>query len=401
MGKYTALDDLIVDQTIEDHMQQIVAAIRSRMEPQSIFLRGSFGRGEGSVMIQDGHLRFLSDYEINVVTPSPFYRSLLAELSHQLTIGLGVETSLSWVRPDYMYANRLGPLTMGPVPATTGRYESRHGSRTLYGQDILHSSPPFDPRQISLNSGIRLVLNRMAESLYYMPKANDTALDDLEIFYWVNKTILACAESLLLLWGQYHYSYKERGRRFVAMANERLGFMHDQGAMLSELVERATEFKLRPRRDLYRDTVQETWRQVIPICDTVFRHLIEQVWGFSFSHYVEFPEQYLQRATGSFKSLSPLHFGILKLLDVYKYLRRRRLPRGILLPFNVSRIVYAVVPLLFVGWASDDEILSKMLSEVRRRLTLICPLELPEPDPWNEWNALRQQMLWAWKNFCY
>lgn len=401
MGKYTAWDDPTVDQTVEDHMRQIVAAIRSRMEPQSIFLRGSFGRGEGSVVLQDGQLRFLSDYEVNVVTPSPFYRSLLAGLSHQLTIELGVEISLCWSRPDYMYTSRVGPLSMGPAPITTGRYESRYGSRTIYGQDIVHSSPHIDPRQISLSSGMKLVLNRMAESLYYMPKASDTTFDDWDILHWINKTVLACAESLLLLWGQYHYSYEERGRRFVAMANDRLGFMPDQGAMLSELVDRATEFKLRPRRGLYQDSTRETWMQVIPASDAVFRYLTEEVCGFSFDQYVEFPEQYLQRAARSLKSLSPLRFGIFKLLGVYKYLRAHRLPRGTLLPSSVSSVVYAVVPLLFVGWASDGATLTGMLGEVRRQLALICPLESPEPNPWNEWDSLRRHMLWAWKNFCY
>ena len=71
------------------------------------------------------------------------------------------------------------------------------------------------------------------------------------------------------------------------------------------------------------------------------------------------------------------------------------------MPSSVSWVVYAVVPLLFVGWASDGATLTGMLGEVRRQLALICPLESPEPDLWNEWDALRRHMLWAWKNFCY
>lgn len=401
MGKYTALDDPIVDQTIEEHMRRIVAAIRSRVEPHSIFLRGSFGRGEGSVMVQDGELRFLSDYEVNVVISSPFYRSFLAKLSRQLTLELGVDISLSWTRPDYMYKDRLGPFPMGSVPKTTGRYESRYGSLTLYGQDIFQSAPHMDPCQIALSSGVRLVLNRMAESLYYISEANDTPLDDLSIFYWINKIILACAESLLLLWGQYHYSYKERGRRFVSMADDRLDFMPDQGVLLSELVDRATEFKLRPRPDFYQGAVGEMWLKVIPVVDAVFRHLVEEVYHFSFEQYVEFPEQYLQYATRNSQSLSPLRLVIVKLLWVYKYLRKKCLPRGILLPFSVSSVVYAVVPLLFVGWTSDDETLTEMLNKVRECLELVCSLESPEPNPRNEWTALKRRMLWAWKNFCY
>jgi hypothetical protein len=401
MGEFTALDHPLVDQTIEAHLQQIIAAVRSRMEPQSIILRGSFGRGEGSVVIQDGQLRFLSDYEIDVETFSPFYRSLFAELSQELTTELGVETGLRWVRPGFMRVRRVGPLPMRPGPITISLYESTYGSHTLFGEDVLHASLAVDPRQISLTSGITLVLNRMAESQSYMRNATDAAHDELESFFWVNKTILACSESLLLLWGQYHLSYEERGRRFAAMADDRLGFMHDQAVMLSEFVARATEFKLRPRHGLYREPVQETWLQVVPICDTVFRHLTEQVLGFCFGHYVEFPELFLQYATDRSKFSSPLRFATVKLLDMYKYLRTRRLPRGLLLPFDVSRVVYAVVPLLFVAWAASDEILRILLGEARRQLRVICPLDPPEPDPRKECDALRQQMLWAWKVFCY
>ena len=401
MGKFTALDDPLVDQTVETHLQRIVAGVRSRMEPQAIIIRGSFARGEGSVVMQDGALRFLSDYEIDVVTLSPRYRSLFRGLSRQFTAELGVETSLRWVRPDYLRRNRVGPLPMGPAPITISLYESRYGSLTLYGRDLSHLGPTVDPCQIQLDSGIRLILNRMAESLYYTPGASDIAHDELEVLHWVNKTVLACAESLLLLWGQYHFSYAERGRRFAALANARLGFMHDQGVILSALVARATEFKLRPRRSLYPHTVQEAWLEVVPICDRVFRYLVEQVLGFSIDDYARFPEQYLQHMFAASRSLSPLHSATLRALDVYKYLRSGRLPRGLLLAYRVPQVVYAVVPLVFAGWAGNREGLASMLSEVRRWLAMIGPLEPPESDPRKEWDALRKHMLWAWKNFCY
>ena len=409
MGKFTALDDPLVDQTVETHLQRIVAALRARMQPQAIILRGSFGRGEGSVLVQDGKLRFLSDYEIDVATFSPLYRSLFRELSRQLTAEFDVETSLRWVRPDHMRTNRVGPVPMGPLPITIALYESRYGSQTLYGQDLIHSGPTVDPCQIRLESGIWLVLNRMAESLHYMPGAG-AQHDELEVIHWVNKTVLACAESLLLLWGQYHFSYRERGRRFAALAHQRLVFMPDETRMLTDLVARATEFKLRPRRDLYPHTVQEAWLEVVPICDRVFRHLVEQVLGFSVDDYAGFPEQFLQHTSPASGSLSPLHLVTLKLLDLYRYLRSRRLPRGLLLPYGVPRVVYAVVPLMFTGWAGDpplggteylEERLGGTLSQVRRWLNVICSLEPSVSDPRKEWDALRKQVFWAWKNFCH
>jgi hypothetical protein len=401
MGKFTVLDDPLVDETIEAHMQQIVAAIRARMEPQAILLRGSFGRGEGSVMIQDGQLHFLSDYEIDVAVFSPRYRSFFAELSHRLTVELGVESGIRWVRPDFTYKNRVGPFPMGPAPITISLYESRYGSQTLYGQDIVEPSPRIDPCDIRNESGAFLVLNRMAESLSYMSQAESYVGEPLVTYYWINKTILSCAESLLLLWSQYHFSYAERGRRFAAMAEDHLDFMGEERAVLSELVARATEFKLRPRLDLYAESVHAAWLRLIPICDGVFRHVAMRTFDLGFVHYSEFPQRFLQRATDAYRTLPPFHRGALVLLNLYKSLRVGRLPRALLSPFAISQTVYAVVPLIFVSWAAGDDTLRELLPEVRRHLATVCRIEEPVSNLRMEWDALRQQVLWAWMNYCY
>ena len=400
MAKYTDLNDPLVEHTVATHMKKIVSAICSRMDPVSIILRGSFGRGEGSILIQDGQLRILSDYEIDVVTLSPFYRSIFSELSRQLTVELGVNTSLRWVRPDYLYRNRIGPLPIGKAPISISLYESRYGSQTLFGQDVFDGSPPIDHEQISLDSGIVLVLNRMAESLCYRLESNESDINCQRNIYWLNKMILACAESLLVLWGQYHYSYKERGKRFTALAKERLDFLNDQGIILSEFVARATEFKLHPRWELYPGSAKDTWDLVVSLSDMVFRHLIQHAWVCHFREYIEFPELYLRHATESYRDRSPIERCSLKLLDSYKYARRGWFPRGLLLPYDAAEIVYSVVPLLFVGWDYQEGMLQTLLVEVRRRLVHLCPLEVPDTNPEHERNTLCKDLMLVWDNFC-
>jgi hypothetical protein len=400
MGKYTALADPAVDEAVREHLQRIVEAVLDRMEPHAIVLRGSFGRGEGTIVVSNGKMRFLSDYEIDVATYSPFHRSLFRRLSGRLTTDLGVETSLRWVRPDYLYRGRVGPLPTGAAPATISLYESRYGSQVLYGQDIIDEGPAIDPRDVQTESAALLMFNRMAESLSYMSPVETSRWDRWTVYYWINKTILACAESLLLLWGNYDVSYEERGRRFAGMAEDHLNFLEEE-VILCDLVARATEFKLRPRLTLYAEPVDVAWRRVIPICDSIFRHVVTEAFDFSFSHYSEFPERFLRHATDTHRSFPPLHRGALTLLDLYKSLRVRRLPRAFWSPFRISSAVYAVVPLMFVGWAASGETLSALLAEVRRRLKTVCRMEAPVSDPCIEWDTLRQQVFWAWKNFCY
>lgn len=399
MGKFTALNDSLVDRTIETHLQRIVAAITSRLEPHSIVLRGSFGRGEGSVMLENDELHFLSDYEIDVATFSPFYRSVFAELTHDLSIEFGMQTGIRWIRPDCLTRGRIGPFPTGKAPITISIYEFRYGSMILYGKDFISSGPAINSDQILVESGIQLLLNRMAESLCYMT-LNDQYVDDSFVTYhWINKTILACAESLLLLWKQYHYSYQERGRRFGLLAREHLVFMGEQRTGLSNLVTQATEFKLRPRNNIYCNTVHETWLQLIPICAAVFRYLIEQGIQIAFSDYTEFPKQFLHHSSQGSSLGSRTPFLALKSYELYRAVRAHCGPRSLLSPFQASQIVYAVVPLLFMSYRNRKQ--GELLDVARHWLAFLGPLRPASSDVATEWDYLRQQVTTYWKIFCY
>ena len=150
MSKYTAHNDPIVDHTVTKHLSRIVSAICAHLEPQSIILHGSLGRGEGSIMLNDGQLTFLSDYEILVVTHSPFYRRLFVSLSQQLTTEMDVEVSIGWMRPGRLRTNQPRNLSFGRATPTITMYELKEGGQTLYGQEMLNLGPrlynirPFD-----------------------------------------------------------------------------------------------------------------------------------------------------------------------------------------------------------------------------------------------------------------
>jgi hypothetical protein len=92
---------------------------------------------------------------------------------------------------------------------------------------------------------------------------------------------------------------------------------------------------------------------------------------------------------------------MITLLNLYKCVRVGRLPPALLSPFAISSAVYAVVPLMFVSWETRGERRSTLLVAIRRHLKTVCRLEAPAPDVQMEWSALRQEVSWAWNNFCY
>ncbi len=390
MGRYTALDDPIVDQTIEDHLQKIVTAIRSRIKPWAIVLRGSFGQGEGSVVVEDDRLQFLSDYELFAITPHYRHRQWLQTVARQMTAQLGVETSIARVHPYNIVRNSLGNWPVGGIARPTiAMYEVQNGGRTLYGEHLLNRGPAIDPRTLDIWAGLRLMLNRMAESLDRLSSPHK----DWEGLRWVNKTALACAEALLIVHGQYHFSYAERGHRFANLV-PRLEPVLTQASHLPDLIHRATTFKLRPSLDLYPEPMPTIWHQVKQACDATFRYVIENYLGFSFHSYAEFPDSYLNRVQNKTTSPAPLTQNLLHLLRCLR--ARRRPPMSLICAaYPAHQIVFAVIPLLFLGDGDG------VLPEARRWLEKVCQLEAPRAEYQAELNYLRNCTLQAWRDFCY
>jgi len=384
MGKYTVLDDPIVDQTVEDHMRQIVTMIRSRIEPRAIILRGSFSQGEGSVVVEGNDLRFLSDYELMAVTR---HRRWLRTVARQMTTQLGVETSISRIYPHVFRHN--------VQPTTIVAYELQSGGCTLYGKQLLNQEAIIDPRKINLWEGLRLMLNRMAESMDHL----SPSVKDWEGLRWVNKTLLSCAEALLIAHQRYHYSYAERGRRFADLVPE-LDPVAAQASQLFALVQRATAFKLRPSFDLYPEPMPLIWEQVKQACDVTFRYVIEKYLGFSFSSYAEFPARYLQQMQAQDKlGRSPFAPLSQNLYLVLRLLRDRRRPPLRLITdatYPAYQIAFSIVPLLFLG--DQDE---QVLQAAHHWLGKVSELSSPRTDALAERDYLQRCTVQAWKDFCY
>jgi len=88
-GLYTIHTDKRVDRTIEEHLNIIVNRLRLIPSVKSIILGGGFGRGEGSVLVDDSGVVPVNDYDIFVIVSdedSRDYRPISAEIAQQLGI---------------------------------------------------------------------------------------------------------------------------------------------------------------------------------------------------------------------------------------------------------------------------------------------------------------------------
>lgn len=399
MGRYTVLDDSKIDQIIDGHMLRIVDEITSKMTPDSIILRGSFGRGEGSIIKREGDLQFLSDYEIDVTAKSPFYRSLFARLTKELSEEFGMQAGIRWMRPDCLIRDRIGPFPIGNAEPTISLYEFRYGSQVLWGRDLFADSPPINPGDINLMSGLTLLLNRMAESFLYMSLDDDYIDSEGLTYYWINKAILACAESILLGTKRYHYSYRERGNRFSELSEDDINISNGKIDQLKDFVSKATEFKLRPNFEIYPLSVRETWSQVLPLCEATLGYLVENLMENKLTETSEFVRLFLDYTKGNPKN-DPGKISILVyLLETYRAFKSRHWPPKFFNEYRPHYLVYSAVPLIFLSYGMPKS--KRILMSAREIIGEMSVLQPPFSDLDEEWDYLRGQLVELWKVYCY
>ncbi len=246
-------------------------------------------------------------------------------------------------------------------------------------------------------SGLRMLLNRMADALTIQTPAKDW--DGLRL---ITKTTLGCSEALLVLEGRYHFSYAERGRRFKQLAQHLNGRI-SQAEGLPDLVKRATEFKLRPALERYPGDASEVWSEVKQACDVTFRYAAAKYLGMQFGCYAELPALYKD----AMLSESKLHAQCLPMLPAplsqnsfvsLRYVHdKHRIPWRALwhLSYPSYQIVYSLVPLGLLGEGPAD------LNAAREWLGKVVALDARRENEAAEWRYLRQQIALAWKDLCY
>lgn len=249
-SKYTLSASPGVDEVIADHLSQIVEAVNSAIpDVKAIILTGGFGRGEGGIINENGHIRPINDYDLLVVgTQIEQEWARLKELGKELAREIGIDfVDLGPVSSEYITQLALTMFT----------YDLKYGSQVLWGDPfVLDRLPRYASADISLEEGLILLFNRIAGLLLGLPSGvlPDLAIEghDREVLInQVIKSLIAIGDWYLLTWQGYAASYATRHYRFAA-----LGRAFGLSEQLRELVEMAYKFKLLPEYQAIADVKQ-------------------------------------------------------------------------------------------------------------------------------------------------
>lgn len=241
------------DSALESHLARVCACVRAgvkRLVPrrrlEGILLGGGYGRGEGGVLRTPEGDRPYNDLEFYVflrgstVLNDRRHRARLAALAHELSATAGIEVEFKILS--------LAKLRRSPVSMFS--YDLVRGHSWVCGHEALLRPCAHHERaeSIPLAEATRLLMNRCSGLLFARERLDGGTFtaDDADFAERnLAKARLALGDAVLVAFGRYHWSCRERGRRLAALPPaawmpwfETVGAEHARGV----------DFKLHPQR---------------------------------------------------------------------------------------------------------------------------------------------------------
>jgi hypothetical protein len=219
----------------------------------SIIMHGSAARNEESLYSDEEHDILLGNLGFTVITKSPTRDRLLHPLLLRFLRNIDtsylnkiVDRPLILLKPFEVSIIPYRHLLKGRIPPDIWVFEMVKASKIIYGDNMLH----LFNTNFCFDNGFKMILNRLFGLNLCVPLIVRLdfkyKINVLAVNYECVKGILAALESLLVLLGEYHPSYSERGSLASKVVNTYPEFF-DNPEDAIETFKLATELKLHPQ----------------------------------------------------------------------------------------------------------------------------------------------------------
>lgn len=224
MGKYCVLNDPAADQAVQDVLDMVVEEVLRLIgkHVQAIVLMGGFGRGEGGVYRNSSGYHLVNDLDLAVFAEKDFRRIKQTYTRPLKALAVSLRPQARGIKQididiTNTFRHRLKPNVVA-------NYELKNGHRVIYGNlalrkimpDIIGENLPVFDGTIyfySRGSGLLLPALYLKKNILDRPEFQENFRIELQ------KACQAMGDALLLKMRRYHYSYRERLRRFEKLGN--------------------------------------------------------------------------------------------------------------------------------------------------------------------------------------
>lgn len=273
---------------IEDKIQKdldiLCDLILEYIDPISILLLGSFGRGEGSVLVRDGRALPMKDYDLLLVFQKSPSQELIKQIENE------AYERLNYSKPanrDFLYSEFVIDIDHTTIDKLTrfshvAVYEIKSNSMLLYGLDV-RNDITLGIDDISSTVGLHFLFMKCIGLLshFSMSLFNDGLHSSKrnQVIYECGKTYIEICTALSLLGGFYSPSYHERSISLEEKYSLAFSDLHEQIPDLSNKISYFTKLKLRPNKNIFDTTdVLDLWFQTRDDLLTVLLYYLNQLY---------------------------------------------------------------------------------------------------------------------------
>lgn len=256
--RYTPDANPAANKFVQKLVDETVEKIVDATSPIAIYLQGSFGRGEGTVLFDDeGNPRLWRDLDLITVYRFRESSGAIAAVQEEMNQSSGVNPSETPVKGSYVSIAQL-PRPVALRWRDLKMYELATNSIHLYGTDIRPDMAVQDGK-IPLESGERFLLQKCMGLCKVFPYMNS---EPSTVNYEVSKTYIEISSALALKEGNPSADFTERVKILEQSENSVVTKMVPR-------IERWGEYKrLGEFRELENLPAKESWEQAV---DDLFR----------------------------------------------------------------------------------------------------------------------------------
>ena len=429
LGEYTVYPDW-VDAQIQQHMDIVAEeVVRAVDDIVSILLVGGFGRGEGTVLLEDGIATPINDYDLYLVSERGVSEHLINQISARVETRIGTQGYSRYEDSPFDHYLDIRSLRVGDLPKLPSLikyYELKHTSRLLYGRDTRSLLPAYQVEDLPLSEGVRFLFNRMSHILEWFPIEYFQGLlvpawKKQTLRYAITKIYLESCTALTLLAGCYQPTYRGRLQALEQVFERECGTLAETRPGLLERIHSETDCKLHFQFPQESDeALVARWFQAREDILAVTRYYLQRYAGISDwnqfyaamaqLYFKPYLQEIIYRRTGiALRNGLPLavlnrvgQYG-LRLIWFFRvfHLHRHCYVSTLMCGGDPGIRIFEAMPYLLECINHAGEIALLPLQQAARSLKSIYPIRVPSDGTLSAFDRVRIGYIDAWKLYYF